>query len=160
MRSAVQFSQTSRATYKLFIEENPDIKITYLQYINIIYSFNYGFRDYILETGMKGKLPWGIGDFAVSKRKPPITKKTPEGIEFINLPVDWAKTRKAGKRVYHLNNHTEGFKFSIKWFLSSTRFYDSAIWSFKPSRITSRLIKHYVVDLDKQHSYYEWSNYR
>lgn len=155
MRTAVEYSQTSKSTYKQFCTEHPEIDIEYLDFINIIYSFNYAFRDYLLETGMKGKLPWGIGDFAVSKRKPKTKKLLDNGYEIINLPIDWAKTRKHGKRIYHMNAHTEGFKFRIKWFKKSPRFTYSEIWNFKPSRVTSRLIKHYIIE-GHQHRYYEW----
>jgi hypothetical protein len=155
MRSKVDYSQTSRKTYDRFRDEHPEIKLSYLEFVNIIYTFNYGFRDYLLETGMKGKLPWGIGDFAVSKRKPRTKKILEDGYELITLPIDWVKTRAAGKKIYHFNRHTEGFKFRIKWFIKSSRFLNSEIWSFKPSRITSRLITHYI-NQGHQHRYYEW----
>lgn len=154
-RSRVDFSLTSKSTYKLFKQENPDINISYLEYVNIIYSFNYAFRDYLMETGMKGKLPWGIGDFAVSKRRPKKIKIMPDGSEKMNLPVDWAKSRNTGKRIYHFNFHTEGYKFRIKWFPKKARFEYSELFVFKPSRITSRLIKHYI-DMGYQDKYYEW----
>lgn len=156
-RSKVDYSQTSKSTYKQFCEEYPEISISYLEFINIIYSFNYAFRDYLLETGMKGKLPWGIGDFAVSKRKPYRHKKLKDGREVLNMPIDWKKSREKGKRIYHFNAHTEGFKFRIKWFKKSPRFIYSEIWNFKPSRITSRLIKHYI-EQGHQHRYYEWDS--
>ena len=155
MRPKVDYSQTSKSTYKQFRAEHPEIDIEYLDFINIIYSFNYAFRDYLLETGMRGKLPWGIGDFAVSKRKPQTKKMLRNGDEVINLPIDWQKTKARGKRIYHMNAHTEGFKFRIKWFKKSPRFNYSEIWNFKPSRVTSRLIKHYITE-GHQHRYYEW----
>lgn len=155
MRTAVEYSQTSKSTYNQFCEEHPEISISYLEFINIVYSFNYAFRDYLLETGMKGKLPWGIGDFAVSKRRPKRYKNLPNGDTIVNLPIDWKKTKQHGKKIYHMNAHTEGFKFRIKWFKKSPRFTYSEIWNFKPSRVTSRLIKHYI-DKGHQHRYYEW----
>lgn len=157
MRSKVDYSQTSRATYKRFCEAFPDIKLSYLEFQNIIYNFNYAFRDHLFETGMKGKLPWGLGDFAVSKRRPRYKKIMPDGHELITLPVDWVKTRKAGKKIYHLNRHTDGFKFRLKWFIGSKRFLESDIYSFKPSRVTSRLITHYI-NQGNQGRYYEWDS--
>jgi hypothetical protein len=158
-RVSVEYSQTSRSTYKLFCKEHKELKLSYLEFVNIIYTFNYGFRDYLLETGMKGKLPWGIGDFAISKRRPKQKKILEDGYELICLPVDWKKTREHGKKIYHLNTHSEGFKFRIKWFHNSVRFIFSEIWNFKPSRVTSRLIKHYITQ-GHQHRYYEWDSVR
>lgn len=157
MRTRVDYSQTSRRTYKQFCKENPEIELSYLQFIEIIYSFNYGFRDHLLETGMKGKLPWGMGDFAVSKKKPRMKKVLENGHEMITLPVDWKKSREHGKKIYHLNSHTGGFKFRVKWFIHTARFYNSELWSFKPSRVTSRLIQHYI-SRGHQHRYYEWDS--
>lgn len=158
MRVKVEHSQTSRKTYNEFCVEHPDIKISYLDFINIIYTFNYGFRDYLLETGMKAKLPYGFGDFAVSKRKQRLTRKIKEGgYEVTALPIDWKKTKQHKKYIYHMNAHTNGFKFRLKWFCSSARLFKWAeIWNFKPSRVTSRLIKHYVVDLNQADRYYQW----
>lgn len=155
MRSRVDFSMTSRKTYKKFVESHPQLDIDYNDFVNVIYSFNYAFRDYLFETGMKGKLPWGLGDFAVSKRRPKKIKTLSDGREVMNLPVNWELSRKAGKRVYHFNFHTQGFKFRIKWFYRSARFFHSELFVFKPSRVTSRLIKHYI-DMGYQDRYYEW----
>lgn len=158
MRSAREYRQASKATYNRFVEENPSINITYTEYQNIIYAFNYAFRDYLLETGEKAKLPWGIGNFAISKRIPIREKTNPKtGEPVISLPVDWKKTRELGYKVYHLNTHTEGYKFRVKWFISSARFKMCEIWTFKPNRITSRLINHYIrKDPPSQHRYQEW----
>lgn len=157
MRVAVEFSQASRATYREFREANPSLDISYLQYQNIIYTFNYAYRDHALETGEKVKFPWGIGDFAITKYKPrQIKRHTVTGEDVINLPIDWKKTREQGTLIYHFNHHTEGFKFAWKWFKKSCRFKMSEIWTFKPSRISSRLIRHYINN-GFQHNYSEWA---
>ena len=146
MRTSVEWRMASKKQYKLFCEENPNIKLSFLEFQNIIYSFNYGFRDHLLETGNKGKLPWGVGDFAISKKKPKRTRVLDDGREIITLPIDWQKTKLLGKKIYHMNHHTEGYKFKWKWFIDSARFKSADIWSFKPNRITSRLIKHYLTE--------------
>lgn len=155
MRSATDYRMASREAYKLFKEDHTELKISYSDFVGIIYAFNYGFRDYLLETGMKGKLPWGFGDFAISKKKPLLKKLLKDGTEIVSLPIDWKKTREKGKKIYHMNAHTEGYKFRIKWFRTTQRFEYSEIWNFKPSRVTSRLVKHYITQ-GHQHRYYEW----
>jgi len=157
MRSKRDYRQASKDTYKRWKKANPEIEITYLQFQNIIYAFNYAFRDYLLETGERAKLPWGIGDFAIQKTRPRKFKTNVRGEEVIGLPVDWKKSKELGKKVYHLNRHTDGFKFSVKWFIPTARFKYSDIWMFKPNRITSRLINHYIKkDPSNQHKYQEW----
>lgn len=160
MRVKREWRMASKETFSKFCAENPDIHISYLEYQNIIYGFNLGFRDYLMETGAKAKLPWGFGDFVISKRRPPKTKISKEtGEEMINLPVDWKKTRELGHKVYHLNRHTDGFKFSIKWFKHTSRFKSSDVWVFKPYKYSSRLITHYIrKDSGFQHRCQEWTS--
>lgn len=157
MRVAREYRQVSRANYELFCREKPNIKLSFLEWSNIIYSFNYGMRDYALETGEIIKFPWGLGELAISKKKTKKFMTDPTGTERVNLAVDWAKTRKLGKRVYHLNHHTNGFKFKWKWFPRSARFKQHRLWVFKPSRVSSRLITHYI-NQKYSHKYREWDN--
>jgi hypothetical protein len=80
-----------------------------------------------------------------------------KGEEYINLPVDWQKSKEKGKRIYNFNYHTEGYFFGWMWFKQSARFKNSDLWYFKPSRLTSRLLSHYLKTNDKyQHIYNEW----
>ncbi len=158
MRVKVDYSQASRKTYERFKLECPEIDVTFDEYVKIIYAFNYAFRDYLLETGEKAKLPFGVGDFAISKHPPTKIKKNPKtGEDMIGLKVDWKKTRELGHKVYHLNRHTDGMSLHVKWFLNSSRFRFSEIWSFKPSRVTSRLINHYIKQSpEAHHKYRQW----
>lgn len=157
MRISVEYRSTSKEVFKRFQEKHPNIKISYRKWCDVIYSFNYGFRDYLLETGKKVPFPCGFGHFAVCKFKPKRTKLV-DGQEYISLPVDWKKTREHGKKIYHLNYDTEGFKFRWLWFRTSARFQSAGVWNFKPSRVTSRLLKHYISE-GYQHKYLEWKNY-
>jgi hypothetical protein len=80
-----------------------------------------------------------------------------DGKEFVNLPVDWQKTKEKGKIIYNFNFHTEGYFFGWMWFKKSTRFKFADLWYFKPSRTTSRLLSHYIKVNDKyQHIYHTW----
>jgi nucleoid DNA-binding protein len=156
MRSAYGYRTGSLESHKEFCKKHPDVKLSYDEYRNIIYSFNYMFVEHILETGEKVKLPAGLGDFSINKRK---RKKTINinGVEMINLPIDWKKTKEKGKRIYNFNFHTEGYNFKWNWFKRSARFKHSDLFYFKPSRITSRLLGHYLkVDEKYQHTYATW----
>lgn len=158
MRVYVPYRTASRETYKRFCEENHSIKLSYNEWCNILYTFIYNFRDHMLNTGERAKLLHGIGDFAVSKKKPKrIVTDRETGEEHVNLPIDWPKSRKAGKHIYHMNYHTEGFKFKWRWFVETARFFKHDIWVFRPSRISSRLIAHYIKqDPSVQYKYKEW----
>jgi nucleoid DNA-binding protein len=156
MRIKIDWRSASKENYISFCKKHPSIKLTFDQWRNIIYSFNDAFKEYILETGERAKLPFGFGEFAINKKKRRKIKGV-DGKEFVNLPIDWKKTREKGKRIYNFNFHTEGFFFGWMWFKTTARFKHSQLWYFKPSRNTSRLLSHYINADDKyQHLYHEW----
>lgn len=150
MRVKVGYRTTSKEVYKRFCKEHPDINISFEKWKEIIYTHNYFFRDYILETGDKAKLGWGFGEFAISKKK--IKKfKEHEGVTYVNLPIDWKKTREAGTKIYHFNSHTEGYRCKWYWFLKGSRFFQSDVWVFKPSRVSSRKLAEYLNKTSKRY---------
>lgn len=142
-RVTVQYRTASRKVYEKFCATHPQISLTYDKWLEIIYTFNYALRDHILETGDRCKLPWGFGTLSIEKRK---VKKfiVHNGKEYIALPIDWPKSRKLGKRVYHLNAHTDGYRYKWYWFRADSRLYQSEIWVFKPSRVSSRKLAEYL----------------
>jgi nucleoid DNA-binding protein len=154
-RRTIEFRTASKENYKDFCKKHPTISLTFDEWRNILYSFNESFRNYILETGERAKLPYGFGEFTVNKKK----RRKMKGLndEFINLPVDWKKTKEKGKIIYNFNYHTEGYFFGWIWFKSTARFKQSDFWYFKPTRVTSRLLAHYIQTNDKyQHIYHTW----
>ncbi len=157
MRIKYDYRQASKSTYLRWKKHHPNVELSFSQFEQIIFTFNSLFRDYLLETGERAKLPWGMGDFAIAKKRPKQTKISKSGKEYVGLPIDWKKTKAMGHYVYHLNAHTEGFKFRIKWFISTGRFRLAEVWSFKPSRASSRLVNHYIKkDPKNQYKYQEW----
>lgn len=155
-RVSTEYRTASRSTFKRFQEAHPNVDITYNTWCNIIYTFNYNFREYLLTTGTKAKYPYGFGDFAITKWRPLKKVKLEDGKEIISLPVDWKKTKEYGEKIYHMNYNTEGHKFKWQWFLKKATFYKSDIWMFKPSRQTSRLLKHYLDIPGQHHKYHQW----
>jgi len=158
MRVKVDWRSSSKDNYNLFCKKYPSTELTYDAWRNIVYTYNELFKEYILETGDKAKLPYGFGDFSINKKKRRKMKGI-DGKEFINLPIDWQKTKQKGKVIYNFNYHTEGYFFGWMWFKTSARFKNSDLWYFKPSRLTSRLLSHYLKTNDKyQHLYHEWKH--
>lgn len=155
MRVKIDWRSASRENYNSFCKKHPSLNLSFDEWRNIIYSFNDSFKNYILETGEKAKLPFGFGEFSINKKK----RRKRKGLndEFVNLPIDWQKTREKGKRIYNFNYHTEGFFFGWMWFKESARLKNIDLWYFKASRVTSRLLSHYIKTNEKyQHMYHEW----
>lgn len=156
MRTKVDWRSASKDNYEQFCKKNPHVKLSFDEWRNIIYTFNSYFKNYILETGEKAKLPFGFGEFSINKKKRRRIKGV-DGKEFVNLPVDWKKTKEKGKIIYNFNFHTEGYFFGWMWFKESARIRHIDFWYFKPSRVTSRLLSHYInVNEKYQHIYREW----
>jgi nucleoid DNA-binding protein len=156
MRTKVDWRSSSKDNYNNFCKKHPTIKLSFDEWRNIIYSYTDGFKEYTLETGEKAKLPFGFGEFSINKKKRRKMKGV-DGKEFINLPVDWKKTREKGKIIYNFNFHTEGYFFGWMWFKDSARLKQTDLWYFKPSRTTSRLLSHYLkTDSKYQNIYREW----
>jgi nucleoid DNA-binding protein len=155
-RVKIDWRSASKDNYKNFCKKNIDIKLTFDEWRNILYSFNEHFKNYILESGDKARLPYGFGEFSINKKKRK-KFKTIDGKEVINLPIDWQKTKEKGKRIYNFNYHTEGYFFGWMWFRDTARLRNADLWFFKPTRTTSRLLSHYIKTEDKyQHIYREW----
>lgn len=157
MRVKIDWRSGSKENYNDFCKKHPNIILTFNDWKDIVYSFNESFRDYILETGEKAKLPAGFGEFSIVKKKRKKIKVI-KGVEYINLPIDWQKTKEKGKKIYNFNHHTEGYFFGWKWFKQTTMIKFPDLWYFKACRETSRLIKTYVTKDEKyQHIYKEWN---
>ena len=156
MRVKIDWRSSSKENYNNFCKKHPSIKITFDEWKNIIYSFNESFKNYILETGEKARLPFGFGEFSMNKKKRKKFKNI-KGEEYINLPVDWQRSKVKGKRIYNFNYHTEGYFFGWMWFKESARIKNVDLWYFKPSRTTSRLLSHYIqTDNKYQNIYMQW----
>ncbi len=155
-RVSVDWRSASKDNYNNFCKKHPLIKLSFEEWKGILYEFNDGIKHHILETGEKVKLPCGFGEFSINKKKRRKIKGV-DGKEFVNLPVDWKRTKERGKIIYNFNYHSDGYFFGWVWFKETARFRNSDVWFFKPSRATSRLLSHYIKTEEKyQHMYNEW----
>lgn len=153
------YRTASKENYKRFSTKYPLFKLTFEEWKSILYGYSEVLRDYILETGEKCKLPYGLGELSINKKKQ--CRFTGKDKKFIALAIDWQASRKYGKRIYNMNDHTEGYRFKWIWFKSKALFKLSKLWMFKPSRVTSRKIAEYIKkDPKYQTIYREWKPQR
>lgn len=146
-RPVIEYRSTAKEVYRRFCWENREIHISFEDWKAVVYAFNRAFRDHILETGERVKMPRGLGTFSISKSKPKKTKIY-KGVEYINMPIDWPKTKKLGKRVYIMNAHTDGNRYKWMWFPSDANFYMANLWVFKPHKHTSAKLSEYLTKPD------------
>ena len=157
-RTHIDYRSTQESAYRDFKLQHPDIKISFKKWKEIVYAFNDDFRNYILETGDRERLPYGFGEFSIIKKKRKQIVVDPLGVSHNNLPVDWKRTMEKGRRIFLMNYDTEGYFFGWKWFKDTARFKGRAYWYFKPTRLSSRMLAHYIkADKNNQHIYKEWN---
>ncbi len=148
------FNTCSEADYKLYKEyclERGKKPVSYTTYKKITLTSNQFLSDKILE-GKRIKLPFGLSDVFINKYKQ--EPKTENGR--INLPIDWKKSKELGKRVYHLNQHTDGYTFKWFWLKSDAKFKFKDLWSFKAVRKNTRSVNKKIRVDDVE--YKEWYN--
>jgi hypothetical protein len=134
-----EFRTASRENYKVFCTNHPEIVISFVQYKKILYTYNNLLGDYILNTGNLIKLPFGLGHISINKYKRNKYKKnTITGEKMIHLPVNWLESKKYGKRIYHLNLHSDGYMFCWYWSPKEARFKFTDIWKVEFCRVLSR----------------------
>ena len=80
--------------------------VTYAEYVDICSTFYQMISKTIIDDGTRFKLPYGLGEVFVRKKKNKITSK---------LPIDWELSVKYHKRIYNLNEHTSGFGYKFFW---------------------------------------------
>lgn len=157
MRLKTDYRSVSRNVYNKFCSTYPDIKISFEKWKEIVYAFNYELRDYILNSGEKVRLPWGVGPVAINKKK---SKKIKEfnGKQYVNLPVNWKRTKEVGKTIYYTNSHTDGHRCKWMWFSKEAKFASSEIWNFRAYRKSSRKLKDLLFKPNSQHAqiYKNW----
>ena len=135
----------SKEAYNEFKIKYPDIKITYQEYTSILYKFNENLYKHILETGDVYKIPHGFGKLTINKKKQ-ITYYKKYGKKHTILGVDWKASKELGTKVYHMNFHTDQYRFKWLWRpnLKTPGLYLNDIWVFKPARILSRTLAQYL----------------
>lgn len=147
----------SKQCYLKYVEKYPDTKLDFETWRKGVRTFNTNCWMYILDSGDRVKVP-PIGSFAVSKKKMRKFVKVGEE-EHITLPIDWQKSKKAGKRVYLLNTHSDGYKYWYQWFGVDAYFAGSYIWQCRFCRIPSRTLGKYIKEKGPEFAerYKEWT---
>lgn len=64
--------------------------------------------EHVLERSEGFKMPYGLGFIQVGKYMPKsLTQKS--------LSVDYRASKEYNKKIYHLNEHSDGYKFRLYW---------------------------------------------
>lgn len=84
------------------------IDVPYDVYKRILDTMCTIITEKVLEGSDGFKMPYGLGFIQVGKYKP---KKYDEK----SLSVDYKASKEYNKKIYHLNEHSDGYKFRLHW---------------------------------------------
>ena len=68
------------------------------------------------------------------------------------LKIDWAASKKLGKRIYHLNDHTGGYKYRFYWTKGIIK--NITAYSFIPTRTNTRTLAGILKDKNRELDYF------
>lgn len=122
--------------YQFYIkdkEEESPYYIDWLLYKEICNDmFKTLYVKYMLEKSSELQLP-RLGNMSIIKHMPKTW--TPK-----SLKIDFHTTKLLGKTVYHLNEHTDGFKFRVYWSKKNSLTKNKTKYYFTPTRFNKRYL--------------------
>ena len=129
--------------YKAFTKENEALEVPYLRFKRILDSVNEVIKESILDSSEGFKMPYGLGFIQIGKYKPKsYTNKS--------LSKDYKASKEYGKPIYHLNEHSNGYKYRLYWSKLPRTFPDR----YKYQLNLVRANKRYLAQLIFQHKDY------
>lgn len=100
-------SATIRDMYAQYHKDNKN-DVSYNTFKTILNDFNSELKNCLLESSEGFKMPFGLGYVQIVKYKPKsYTKKS--------LSIDYKSSAQYGKIIYHLNEHSNGYKYRLYW---------------------------------------------
>lgn len=64
--------------------------------------------EHVLNASEGFKMPYGLGLIQVCKYRP-------KNLDSQSLSVDYKASKEYNKRIYHLNEHSDGYKYRLYW---------------------------------------------
>jgi len=94
-------------TFRDMYKEMP-VEVDYSLYKRILDEMCKVILEHVLERSEGFKMPYGLGFIQIGKYKPKTLSPK-------SLSVDYKSTKEFDKRIYHLNEHSEGYKYRLYW---------------------------------------------
>ena len=107
MDHKIRNRKQSYTTYDIYNNYDKRNDIPYSTFRNIVDKLNDGILS-VLQNGQSYKLPCSLGTIQIVKYKP-------KGYNKHSLSIDFNESKKLDKMVYHLNEHSNGYKYRLYW---------------------------------------------
>lgn len=139
-----------RKFYEKYYKKKVKDRITPATFLKILETYNQRVVDDILFEGKIYYTPYNQGTMYISKRKPKVEFdenykliRTTAAIDFKAQNELWASNpeAKAAKvKVYHQNDHSDGYRYSITWSRGRTATPGLSTYRFVPARSVKRAL--------------------
>ena len=139
-------SYTILDMYKPYIL-NSGLEVPYSTFKAVLDEFNRIVLEMLQKRSEGFKMPYGLGYVQIVKYKP----KT---LNSKSLSVDYKSSKDYNKRIYHLNEHSDGYKFRLYWSKLPQTFPDRYRYQLSLVRQNKRKLaqlifnKHDYIDID------------
>lgn len=107
------------------------------EYKDIIADFIRIMIDYMLYEAGTFKMPYRLGNLRIVKLLSSRGRNK-------RLSVDFHLTNKYGKTIYHLNEHSDGYKFMFKWDKRKAVIKHKSFYRFIPTRNNKRTLAYII----------------
>lgn len=84
------------------------VEVDYSLYKRVLDEMCKVILEHVLNASEGFKMPYGLGLIQVGKYKP-------KEYNSKSLSVDYKSSKDLGVRIYHLNEHTDGYKYRLYW---------------------------------------------
>lgn len=152
--------------YNKSIEGKRDwYNVSYSDFSKVLNKFNKDISKLILEDAHEFILPKRLGIIRIKKYKPKLKLDDAGNLKTKYLPVDWKatndlwainkKAKDEKKRVYYLNNHSDGYRYL--WYYTTYRsaLPNKSLYRFIPTRTNKRELANLIKDSNFKGDYYE-----
>lgn len=129
-------------------EDNPLYLVDRQRFYDLCAEYYLAVVENIIYHDKIFKMPFSVGEIYIRKYKPEL-----EDVKKRTSFIDWKNTAKLGKIVYHLNEHSNGFKFTIKWRKKKNVIRYVEIYKFVPTRYFKRTLAKAIKN--KESDYFE-----
>ena len=107
MDHKIRNRKQSYTTYDIYNNYDKRDQIPYSTFRGIVDKLNDSILS-VLQNGQNYKLPCSLGTVQIVKYKPKEYNKH-------SLSIDFNESKKLDKRIYHLNEHSNGYKYRLYW---------------------------------------------
>lgn len=122
---------TIRNVYEAYPYKQDELSAYYCtkqEFVDINKAFFLLLTLYLIETGNEYTFPGGLGSIKVRKRRARMDQQF----------IDFKRSKEVGKRVHHMNMHSNGYYARFKWYKRKITLANKKAFKFIPVRAAKR----------------------